>query len=262
MNARQRRILAIIRKDIKEIFVNRQVWMPMLVVPTVLTIILPAILFYGAEYNMSDMKMILQYMPNFAFIKTEAQKYIFAIINYLFPPLFLIIPIMTSSVIGASSFVGEKERKTLETILYTPITISELLLAKILAIFIPSFVITIISFLTFGISVDIGAWSYFQTWIFPNAKWLVIVFWLCPAVSFFGIGAMVLISAKAKTTQGAHQMSGLVVMPFVVLLLSQVTGVIMLEIPAILLIGLALYTVDGILLKLSAKMFTTEKLLD
>jgi hypothetical protein len=51
-------------------------------------------------------------------------------------------------------------------------------------------------------------------------------------------------------------------MPFVVLLLSQVTGVIMLEIPAILLIGLALYTVDGILLKLSAKMFTTEKLLD
>jgi ABC-type Na+ efflux pump permease subunit len=50
---------------------------------------------------------------------------------------------MCSGVIGASSFVGEKEHKTMESLLYTPISMERLLRAKILGVFVPSYIITL-----------------------------------------------------------------------------------------------------------------------
>ena len=41
------------------------------------------------------------------------------ILGYLIAPLFLILPLVISCVIAAEAFVGEKERKTLEALLYT-----------------------------------------------------------------------------------------------------------------------------------------------
>ena len=46
---------------------------------------------------------------------------------------------MISSVVAASSFVGEKERKTLESLLYTPIDIASLFWGKLLSAFIPAY---------------------------------------------------------------------------------------------------------------------------
>ncbi|MCL4560205.1 MAG: ABC transporter permease subunit [Chloroflexi bacterium] len=45
---------------------------------------------------------------------------------------------MLSTIIGAVSFVGEKERKTLEALIYTPARDSELFLGKVLAGVVPS----------------------------------------------------------------------------------------------------------------------------
>lgn len=38
----------------------------------------------------------------------------------------LMIPVMASSVMAASSFVGEKEKHTLETLLYSPLSLKQL----------------------------------------------------------------------------------------------------------------------------------------
>ena len=48
---------------------------------------------------------------------------------YMFAPFFLIIPLMVSSILAADSIVGEKERNTLEGLLYTPLTDQELYIA-------------------------------------------------------------------------------------------------------------------------------------
>ncbi len=50
------------------------------------------------------------------------QMMIVLILGYMFAPMFLIMPLMIASIIGADSIVGEKERKTLEALLYTPAT--------------------------------------------------------------------------------------------------------------------------------------------
>ena len=60
------------------------------------------------------------------------------ILVYFFAPFYLILPLMVASVIAADSFAGEKERKTLEALLYTPTTDGELFLAKMLSAWTPA----------------------------------------------------------------------------------------------------------------------------
>lgn len=58
----------------------------------------------------------------------------------------MIIPIMASSVMAASSFVGEKEKHTLETLLYSPLSLGRLFQSKILAGFSVGMMISYSSF--------------------------------------------------------------------------------------------------------------------
>ena len=59
-------------------------------------------------------------------------------LGYFLAPLFLIIPLMVAAIVGAESFVGEKERHTLEGLLYTPATDLELYAGKVLAGAVPA----------------------------------------------------------------------------------------------------------------------------
>jgi ABC-type Na+ efflux pump, permease component len=93
----------------------------------------------------TKMAPLLKKLPFEYTTYTPAQLLIKVTINFMFPSYFLIIPIMCSGVIGASSFVGEKEHKTLESLLYTPISMEQLLRAKILGVFVPSYIVSNLS---------------------------------------------------------------------------------------------------------------------
>ena len=62
------------------------------------------------------------------------------------PLYFLIIPIMAATVMSATSFVGEKEKQTLETLLYCPLSLKQIFRAKVLASFLLSMLVSGISF--------------------------------------------------------------------------------------------------------------------
>jgi ABC-type Na+ efflux pump permease subunit len=72
------------------------------------------------------------------------------ILGYLIAPPFLVLPLMLSCIIAAEAFVGEKERKTLEALLYTPATDGELFLGKALAALIPGIVYAWVNFAIFA----------------------------------------------------------------------------------------------------------------
>ena len=79
--------------------------------------------------------------------ETKEQQFVYIFINYLLPSLFLLVPIITASTVAANSFVGEKERRTLESLLFSPVSIKTLFVSKVVASFIPSFLVSIISFI-------------------------------------------------------------------------------------------------------------------
>lgn len=258
---------ALIYKDIHEITSSKQVFLPMTIVPVVLTVIIPLGVLIGANFIGNDSSMLKQLGPLINKLPSEytaynpAQLLIKIVINYMFPAYFLIIPIMCSGIMGASSFVGEKEHKTLETLLYTPISMEQLLRSKILGVFIPSYIITLVSFVAFGLLINIGGYIYFKDLIFPNLKWILIILWISPAMSLLSLILTVMVSAKAQTFQEAQQVSGLLVLPVILILVGQMTGVLMLSNLVMLIAGVVLLILDVLLIKRISSKFVPEKLI-
>jgi len=254
--------ITIIRKDIKEIIGSKQTMIPMIILPTIFAVILPIGLLFGAQFGMEGMNGMDELIEGFRDMfgtYNDAQLIIEMTMNYMFPIFFLLIPVMTSSIIGAGSFVGEKERKSMESLLYTPITLKELFIAKIVGVGIPAYFITLISAIVFGIIMNVGGWIYFGRMIFPNLKWILLILWVCPSVTLLGLSFMVLVSAKAKTFQDAQQMSGMIILPIIFFLIGQMTGLFMLNEVILFGAGAFLYTMDYFLMRNATKRFVPEK---
>lgn len=258
---------ALIYKDINETTSSKRVVLPMIIVPLVMIVILPLIILIVANYIGKDSSMFTSMAPLIKNLPSEygeytpAQLLIKIALNLMLPSYFLIIPIMCSGVIGASSFVGEKEHKTLESLLYTPISMEQLLRAKILGVFVPSYVVTLISFAVLGIIFNIGGFTYFGGFIFPDVKWLIIIFWISPAINLLSLIFTVRVSAKSQTFQEAQQVSGLLVLPVVLILVGQITGVLLISDLVMFIAGGVILILDCILIKSVSSKFIPEKLI-
>jgi ABC-type Na+ efflux pump permease subunit len=249
-------------KDMKVLFANRIMWMPMLIVPLLFTVLIPTAIFITAGYTesmgeMDDIKPLLMDAPEGY---TQPQLFIYFTINFLLPGIFLIIPIMLSSVLAGNSFVGEKENKTIETLLYTPLSIKELLAAKILGALIPSYLFTLLSFIVFAVIVMSGQAFYFERPFFPNWNWIVLIFWLSPAVSLLGITLMVNTSAKSKTFQEAQQRVLFIILPVIFIVLGQATGLFYLNAVVLFAVGAVVFIIDYFMLTIGASNYIPEKL--
>ena len=253
---------AIAVKDMRAIWSSAQIWMPMIVVPFIFTLVLPGVLIGVSRYgNLQDLNMdqivrLLEKLPRvplhdeiFAW-KTPLLQMLYFGLNYFFAPFFLMIPLMASSIISANSFAGEKEGQTLESLLFAPVDILSLFVGKLLAALIPSLILTYGCAIVYGTVVNLGAGPIFGRWIFPSANWMMLIFWVTPWLSLMSIFFTVLVSAKVRTFQEAYQMGGLVILPVLALLFTQIAGVLFLDTVVLFWIGLGLLAVDGILIKL------------
>ena len=151
--------------------------------------------------------------------------------------MYLILPLMVSSVVAADSFAGEKERRTLEALAYTPTTDRELLLAKMLAGWFPGVMVGIGGFVVYTIVADLVALQVVGQLILPNLFWLLLAFWVGPAAAGLGLGVTVLVSSRVNTFQEAYQMGSLIVLPVVILMIGQIAGVFYLSDWLVLAIG-------------------------
>lgn len=140
---------ALIKKEMRSVTSNKQVFAVLLIVPIVLTIALPSIFVFVISFApdaASDFQKLLDMLPAPDGEYSQQQQIFSLILNQIMPSFFLIIPIMTSSVMAASSFVGEKEKHTLETLLYSPLSLGRLFQSKILAGFSVGMMISYSSF--------------------------------------------------------------------------------------------------------------------
>jgi ABC-type Na+ efflux pump permease subunit len=267
-----RAIRAIVRKDLKVVAQSKGVMIPLMVVPLVFLLLLPggtALLLSNddlAAEGFNELEAFLVNLP--AGIQTELDQYesetqqlIHLVIIYQFAPLFLILPLMVSSVIGADSFAGEKERKTLEALIYTPTTNGELYLGKMLSAWLPAIAVALGGFVIYGVVVNATAWPVMGRAFFPNLMWIVLVIWVAPAAAGLGLAAMVLVSSRVRGFQEAYQLGSMVVIPIVLLMLGQVGGVLYFNIELVLILGLLLWGVDIGLLWYGARSFQRSELI-
>lgn len=269
-----RAIRAIMGKDLRVVFQSKAVSLPLIIVPLFVVILIPGTaaaiplsysLVGGTEAVSSDLAGFLQQMPTGLQDRlggyTDLQAVFVLMSTYLFAPLYLILPLMVSSVIAADSFAGEKERKTLEALLYSPTSDGELLTAKLLAAWVPAVLVAILSFLLYALLINSLAWPVMEHIFFPNLMWLILVLWVAPATAAMGLGATVLVSARVRTFQEAYQLGGFVVIPIVALMISQVAGIVYLSEGFVWLVGLAFWLVAALLLWLGSRTLRRNELM-
>jgi ABC-2 type transport system permease protein len=264
---RAKKALIIFRKDWREVKRNWQVMLPVILLPVILAVILPVVV-SGPVASSSTNQTNDSFLKNFpeqvrmeAKGMTDAEGMVYIMLLYFFAPFFLIIPLMASSVIAADSFAGEKERKTTEALLATPITDSELLLGKILVALVPAMIITIASFIVYASVVNIVLLPAAGRLVLPNLNWLILIFLLSPSIALAGIGLTVLISSRVKGFREAQQISGVLVLPVLFLVFAQANGalflgpIVLLELTALCLI------IDIAVLRICTKLFRREELI-
>ena len=269
---RIKKAMLVFKKDWLEIRRNWQVILPIVVVPFMISVFLPVILtvipsLAGAQaQGLSGFENLIENLPRHIQEQlagmTEQQIMIYVIAIYFFAPFFLIIPLMASSVIASDSFAGEKERKTIEALLATPISDGELFLGKMLVSFIPSMIVTIMSFAVYTAVFDVLAYDIFNgILLLPNIDWILLIFGLAPTVALASIGLTVMVSAKVRGFREAQQISVVLLIPVLAMIVGQSTGAIIFGPTVILaLIGLFVF-IDFVVFRAGVKLFKREEIL-
>lgn len=267
-------LFAIARKDLKEVRQNRAAWIPAIVIPLVFVILIPLVIIlipnitdpatspWMTEFALSD--LMQENIPALADKLTgfnERQTWIVLTTGYFFAPMILIIPLMFSTIVGAESFVGEKERKTIEALVFTPASDLELFAGKVIASVVPAILLTWLSFFVYLMVVNIASWPVMGYPWFPPPAWWPLMFWLAPALATLGMAVSVLISARVNKFMEAYQLSGSLVILVLLLVVGQVTGVLYLNTGMSLLVGLLIWLLDIVLIKYAVKVFSRESLL-
>lgn len=252
-------IWAIAEKDMRAITSNLQVWLPMAIVPAVMGIVIPTLFvfligrFGNAGNTTQQLMQMMNRLPTSALkaaldaLPTMAHKFTFLAANYLMAPFFLLIPLMTGSVIASESFAGEKERSTLETLLFAPVDLFSLFAGKVLAGLLPAVLLSIGTWAIALVSVNAAGWPLFHRLFFPQWNWLPLMLLVIPMLSLLAVLVTVFVSARATTFQGAYQSGALLVLPFLLLIFGQVTGVLVLSTAVVVVLGLALAGLNGVL---------------
>lgn len=261
MNIKQ---LAILKKDIRSITSNKQVFTVIMLVPLALTIVLPSILVFVIAMvpdAASDFQKLLDMLPVTAQIANQEKMMLGLMLNKIMPAFFLMIPIMASSVMAASSFVGEKEKHTLETLLYSPLTLKQLFQSKILASFSVGMMVSFISFAAMIIILETEILFLTGTVIMLELSWIIVMLLVAPSISLVAISITVRGSAKAQTMEEAQQCAVFLIFPVIALVIGQFTGIILVSTWLLLGIGIVLALIATLLMKGSVGKFTYEKLL-
>lgn len=257
-------IRTIVAKDLREIFSCKSTWLPMFLLPLLSSALLPLIMLFTARHNftgLATLETLLKNAPPDPRLITDSQKLLYIGLNKIVPIIFLIIPILMTCNIGSVSVVGERQKNTLESLLYSPIGIRQLYLAKLAGTFSIAFLVTVACFLCFAAVASIGTISQYGFSFLSVSKWLVLIFWLCPILILLALGVIVYISARAPSIQSAMQLSTLTVLPVLFLLLSQIAGTLALGPGRIFGLGAALLMAAALLFKWALRGLVVENLI-
>lgn len=164
-------------------------------------------------------------------------------------------PISFSLVIALETFVGEKERNSLEPLLATPLTDAQLYLGKMLAAMAPPL---LAAYLGFG--VYLGGLYFFKGWV-PHWELLVLMVLLTTAEGLVMVSAAVVLSSQATSVRAANLLASFVIVPMALLI--QVEAIIMFyaNYGVLWWILLFLVVVDVILVRMGIHLFNREELL-
>jgi ABC-2 type transport system permease protein len=220
-------LLLFLRKELRDIRSNKQVWpafllLPMLAValPILLMALLP-LLVDPSKMQDPAVTMLLETLardPSLAGA-TIPERMARLLLRDL-AMFYLLMPVVLAASAAALALVREKEQRTLEPILATPLRDRDLLLAKLCASVGPAMLVSWGTAVVGVLAGMAGAWWRLQVLILPTAGNLVAILFLAPALTVLAALAGLRASARFTDVPGATQFTGLVVVPLTLVIVA------------------------------------------
>lgn len=261
------RVLALLGKELADLRQNPAVFAPAvltgslsILLPFFVAIIVPAL----AGERLSDSSdfeiAVAMYRNQPALRGLTPEGAIQAWIFQQFLVLLVLTPVAGSMSVAAYSVIGEKQARTLEPLLATPLTTFELLSAKVLGSLLPALMLTLACFAVYvGAVALFGQPGVFLALLTPAS--LAIVFVLGPMAALAALQLAVCVSSRVNDARSAQQIGALIILPIAALLVLQLTGSFLLTIPVIAFIVLMLAGVNVSLMLFGIALFDRESIL-
>jgi ABC-type Na+ efflux pump permease subunit len=175
--------------------------------------------------------------------------------------VFLIGAASLPTVIASYSIVGEKQEQSLEPLLATPTTDSEILLGKSIGALLPPLVAIWIGGVIFMCMIDAVTSGLLGYLYYPNGMIAVIMLLLVPLAAITAVEVSVIFSARINDVRTAQQLGSLIVIPFAVIYLLGEINVYPLTIPYLLIISVIILVADIGLFSLAVSTFRRDEIL-
>jgi uncharacterized membrane protein SpoIIM required for sporulation len=180
------------------------------------------------------------------------------IMTRLLPFLMLAVGFFPSSfslVIALEAFVGEKERRSLEPLLATPLTDAQLYLGKLLSCTLTPVVASYIAIVFYMLLVGftVGWW--------PSLSLFAVTFVLSTAQALVMVSLAVVVSSQATSTRAANLVASFIIIPIAFLLQGEASLLLFGDYDVLWMIALFLLITDVLFVRMGIRVFNREHLL-
>ncbi len=196
--------------------------------------------------------------PEAAGLSSDRQLVLLLLTQFNF--YLLLIPLMITVNLTTFSMVEEKLSRSLEPLLATPVRTWELLLGKALSGALPALIITWICALLFPIGVAVMGHKELSRLV-VTPSWLVSLFLLNPSVTGLSFLLGIIGSSRASDFRNAQNLVIIIIFPLLILIGVQVTGLIWFTPLLTIILGIVLFFIDLLVLKVAVRLFQRESII-
>ena len=241
--------------------VRNRLLMSTILIPPILLTVAPILL--SAAVGASSLppeleQQVLAQRPEWASFTAGELAGAFAVQQFLV--FFLLMPAYIPLSIATFSIIGEKQARSLEPVLASPIRTQELLAGKAVAALVPG---VLAGWVTYAIFVVLASLTYGPALfgVVTDPSWLAGVFLLGPAVGLSSVVAGVIVSARVNDPRVAQQIGGVVIVPVIALVLLQATGTLLVGAIGYTLLAIIVLIVSIVGLRVGVRLFDREAIL-
>ena len=180
------------------------------------------------------------------------------IVNQLIPFLLLVVgffPMSFSLIIALETFVGEKERKSLEPLLATPLTNTQLYMGKMLASLVPPLLASYLGMVVYLV----GLW--FNVGYVPQGQLFVQTLLLTTVQGVIMVAGAVVISSQATSVRAANLLASFIIVPMALLIQGEAAALFWGNHDGLWWLILALAITALVLIRMGIHVFNREELM-
>ena len=262
-----RRIRALVGKELAELARNRSALLPVIALalfcvalPLLIGVVIP-LFFQDPLTGDQDLSRALARsgLP-FDRDRLTEEAVVQAFIFQQFMLMQILVPVTGAIAFAGHSLIGEKQGRTLEPLLATPLTTTELLVGKGIGALLPSLGIMVAAWLLYLALIGIFALPGVLSSVF-NLRTVLLVLGVGPIASLVALQIGVIVSSKVSDPRTAQQYGALLILPLTALFAAQFTGRMTMHVGAILALMLGLGAVWVLLVLFGVAIFEREAIL-